>query len=119
MAGSHFTPPFRRTGFSQADGRQLAVDLLYELISWVEEIDNREDAKIKAGEDEPNMQEVYLNEEPTILRRYIAIVQQSGDPELERGFFSILNHFLAIGVMEGGAAHYNDFITPQPGLKFR
>jgi len=104
--------------FTEADGRQLAVDMLRELAQWDRNVDERECAKMDADH-EPDMREVKLCEDPEILRRYLATVQGTKSPALERGFLCMLtaaltSEELSEGFMDG----YDRHTTPRPGLKF-
>jgi hypothetical protein len=99
------------TSFTEADGRQLAIDMLRELKGWAEQIDARECEKIDQGGEMPDMREVMLGEEPEILRRYLAAIGRMQSPVLERGFLCVLSQSLVECTQE-----LDDYADPRPGL---
>lgn len=105
---------------TEADGRQLAVDMLRELESW--------DLKMgdglippPGGEDsELDATEHGLNQEPEIFRRYLAAVHRARSSGVERGFLCVLSEFIgsALGGSALSAEHLEEHIEPRPGLRF-
>jgi hypothetical protein len=98
--------------FTEADGRQLAVNMLCELEGWVRKVEDR--VVPSDGEDEPYMRDILLNEEPEILRRYLANMHRSGSTALERGFLCLLSHALAMaaGDLFQPQESYDDDLEP-------
>jgi len=75
--------------FTEADGRQLAVDLIRELQSqWLDQPSLPTDAHVDAFLD------AQLSRPPTILRRYLAAAHRGGR-KLERGFLCVLSDVIA------------------------
>jgi len=81
--------------FTEADGRELAVNMLRELAEWDGKVDERVFESITDENNVPDMTDVLLDEEPEILTRYLATVRRKKSAELERGFLCLLSHFLA------------------------
>ena len=105
---------------TEADGRQLAVDMLRELLTWTEQIDDRVAESIGESNEMPDMRELMLSQDPEIMRRYLSTVAQSGSAELERGFLCVLSHSLANSVLESSLNCTDDeYIEPRPGLVWR
>lgn len=73
---------------TEADGRQLAADMLRELgEQWnAFDLDGVPDADIR---------EVMVNREPDTLRRYLATVRAKKSRALERGFLCALSEFIS------------------------
>jgi hypothetical protein len=105
--------------FTEADGRQLAVDMLRELREWTERVNERECDKMSDDEDEPDMREVILGEEPEIFRRYLATMQSKNSAALERGFLCVLSHFMAEFIEDSEIEGYDGYVVPRPGLQIQ
>jgi hypothetical protein len=79
--------------FTEADGRQLAVDMLRELREeW-------RSADLEGVLDE-DIKETLIDAEPTTLRRYLTVVQQRKSAPLERGFLCVVSNYIA-GATDG------------------
>lgn len=108
------------TALTEVDGRQLAVDMLRELLTWIERIDAQVAESIGDSDEMPDMRELLLSQDPEIMRRYTSTVAQAGSAELERGFLCVLSHSLASSVQESSLNHTDDeYIEPRPGLVWK
>lgn len=84
---------------TEADGRQLAADMLRELgEQW-----NAFDLE---GVPDADIREVMLNREPDTLRRYLATVKSKKSQPLERGFLCALSE--SIGCSMGMSDELSD-----------
>ena len=114
--------------FTEADGRQLAVDMFRELQEWDARLNERECVKMSDDEnefnrqiydgDEPDMFELMLGEEPEIFRRYLATIQSKNSAALERGFLCVCSHFVGELIEDSWLAGYDSYVTPRPGKRF-
>ena len=78
--------------FTEADGRQHAVDMLRELGErWGQDDDLDPD-------DVGKNTDTLINREPDIMRRYLATVRGKNSPKLERGFLCLLSEFIGSSV---------------------
>jgi hypothetical protein len=82
--------------FTEADGHQLAADMLREVREeyFARERDDMTDAEISA---------LWHTAEPEALARYMNTVRNSGSAALERGFYQVLTDVLG-----------NDDVSPEP-----
>lgn len=81
--------------FTEADGRQLAADMLREIgARWLE-------GQGGLDANDRSINEQIINREPGALRRYLATVRDSGSEALERGFLCVLTDFIGSSVTEG------------------
>jgi len=85
---------YSRAALTEADGRQLAADLIRELGEHWKAID------LEAVPDD-RIKETMLGMEPVILRRYLAVVQKRKNAALQRGFLSALSDFVG-SCVDGG-----------------
>ncbi len=88
--------------FTEADGRQLAADMLRELgRDWetvgLPDVPVGEISEALISE----MCEAMIARDPDTLRRFLRVVQEKGSPALERGFLCALNDYLGSS-MAGG-----------------
>lgn len=75
-----------KTNFTEADGHQIAADMLREIKQhWL----TRED-----GVPDDQVADLWRHDDSTILRRYLASVRRRCDRALERGFFAALTDYL-------------------------
>jgi hypothetical protein len=73
--------------YTERDGRQLAVEMLRELgVEW-----DRRDLNHIPDE---WLLEAQIAQDPAVLRRYLAMVQDSGSAQLELGFLRVLTDFI-------------------------
>lgn len=79
-----------KTPFTEADGRQLAVDMLRELgDQWIS-------ADLEQVPDD-QITETLINIEPTIVRRYVESALAS-DHSVQRGFLCVLSEYIGSAV---------------------
>lgn len=78
---------------TEADGRQLAVDMLRDLG------DRWNDQEGLDADGEPSeVTEALMNREPDILRRYLGQVHARNSPQVERGFLCVLSEYIGSAV---------------------
>lgn len=97
----------RKTGsveFTEADGHQLAVDMLREIEAHYRKIG----ALIESWPDSRDNEigDFWKQDKSEILRRYLGTVAAKGSPALEHGFFAVLTDY--IGSTQG------DGVVPEP-----
>lgn len=86
--------------FTEADGRQLAADMLRDIHQRYGE--NEERIVASFGDQEPpRMWPLLLDQEPDVLRRYLGTVRRAKSRNLERGFLCAVSHFIACSI-DGG-----------------
>lgn len=79
---------------TEADGRRLAADMFAEIAEWwnVPLDDSVPDEEISAA---------MMLRDPDAIRRYLAMVQQSGNAQLERGFLWAISDFIGASLIAG------------------
>ena len=75
-----------KTNFTEADGHQLAADMLREIHAhWLARQQDVPDEQIR---------DLWRRDDSSILRRYLATVIEPRSAELEQGFFAVLTDYI-------------------------
>jgi hypothetical protein len=81
--------------FTEADGRQLAIDMLRDLADEWEASD-----ELLEGVPDDEITETILRRDPAVLRRYLKVMRARRCAALERGFLAVLADMLGSNVAE-------------------
>ena len=84
-----------RNTLTEADGRQLACDMLRDLADEWEAND-----QYLEGVPDDQITETLLRRDPAVLRRYLKVLRAKRCPALEQGFLAVISDMLGSQIAE-------------------
>lgn len=104
------TPKSSKPQFTEADGRQLAVDMLREIGDWWFNVSE----SMSEAQGEKDAMVPFLRRDPRILRRYIRTVEAKRSAALSRGFFTVVTEYIG-GAIHGAPSDIDSAYEPSGG----